>query len=84
MDRDSDSWMSKTQFNYQPNSNYNSPLIMNNIFHKNSNSVFPKYPSVILLFLHFNVSCHLPSNQAIHSFFFMGDLQLLGFEMGIN
>jgi len=35
IDRDSDSWMSKTQFNYQPNSNYNSPLIMNNIYNMN-------------------------------------------------
>lgn len=36
IDRDSDSWMSKTQFNYQPNVNsYNSPLIMNNLYSMN-------------------------------------------------
>lgn len=34
-DRDSDSWLSKSQFNYQPNSNYNSPLIMNNMYNMN-------------------------------------------------
>lgn len=87
MDRDNDSWMSKTQFNYQPNSNYNSSLIMNNIFHKNSNSVFPKYPSVILLlffFVSFSscVSCQLSSNyKAAHSFIFMR-LSNLGIRNG--
>lgn len=34
-DRDSDSWLSKSQFNYQPNANYNSPLIMNNMYNMN-------------------------------------------------
>lgn len=44
IDRDSDSWMSKTQFNYQPNSNYNSPLIMNNIYNMNMNQSYNSSP----------------------------------------
>ncbi|XP_031638600.1 eukaryotic translation initiation factor 4 gamma 2 [Contarinia nasturtii] len=44
IDRDSDSWMSKTQFNYQPNSNYNSSLIMNNMNIYNMNQSYNSSP----------------------------------------